>query len=189
MNRVKLRGRYLHSRYDKKLHRNVLTMRIDRAKSGYDLLNVMYDKKLMRPELLFGRDAIYIEGELASYNNRGKLIVYVVADLIDFSSADEPHMNEVEFDGIICKTAELHQTSYGKDVYTMISSVQHRTGTAYVPTVTWWKTAKFCSKLEVGTKLHCTGTLQSRRYTVVKYGKEMERTAYEVSCIRAIKEQ
>lgn len=139
-------------------------------------------------------DKIIIFGKLRtrniSMNGKRKLAIYVEVDAVAEYTSDCEDVNDVVFDGFICKTPIHRMTPLGREISDVILAHNRSDGNNadYMPCIAWSKNASRVAELEVGTRLEVRGRLQSREYLKrLADGKEM-RTAYELSISKMRKE-
>ena len=87
--------------------------------------------------------------------------------------------NSIVVDGYICKETVFRETPKGRKICDVLLAVNRKFGkTDYIPCILWGRNAFYGETLEVGTKLHLEGRIQSRSYRT-QQGED--RIAYEVS--------
>lgn len=116
--------------------------------------------------------------------NHKKLDIYVFVDEIsEYEGVDK---NEVVIEGFTCKKIASRTTPTGRDIAdVLIANNRERSNKSdYIPSIFWGRNAHRAENFNVGTKLKCTGRLQSREY-IKKYedGTEETKTAYELSVL------
>ena len=137
---------------------------------------------------------VAVEGELRTRNytgndGRNHLAVYVKATNIKaVEGTPENEINEVEFEGIICKAPTLRETTSGRVISDLLlahnsrSKKGYRTKSYYVPALTWGSAAKAVHKhLHVGDDVVVKGRLQSRKYHCKNDPADVFHWAYEIS--------
>lgn len=136
-----------------------------------------------------------VEGQLRTRNymgtdNRNHLAVFVKATSIieTVALAPEEEVNEVEFEGVICKPPTLRETTSGRVIsdlliaYNSRSKTGYRTKSYYVPALVWGGAAKAVHQhVHVGDKIVVKGRLQSRKYHCKNDPEDVFHWAYEIS--------
>ena len=163
---------------------------VKRLSGAEDVVNVLTEQKLAEEAGLCPGQAIRIQGELRSYNDKNaeanRLKIHAWAKTVE--PCDGEHVNIVRVTGLLCKAPIFRQTPYGREIADMILSIPRRPGpkTAvqrcdYLPCIAWGSMAHLCAGLHARSILRIEGRLQSRKYIKVIDGESFERTAYEVS--------
>ena len=129
---------------------------------------------------------LQINGQFRSYNQHDgsstRLILSVFAEIVEFISPDAEDLNVVCLNGYICKAPSYRKTPLGREISDILIAVNRHCGKSdYIPCVSWGRNAKYASTLNVGSRIQIVGRIQSREYVKVLDGKEITRTAYEVS--------
>ena len=108
-------------------------------------------------------------------NGKSHKKMYVWGNVVDPTNT---YINDVEFDGVICKKDVLRVTPQGRIIIDFIVAVNSGyRRSSYVSCIAWSGSARWVEDLEIGTKVHVKGRFQSRDYL-----KDNEtRTAYEIS--------
>lgn len=112
-----------------------------------------------------------------------KLEVYVFADSISFPEYPTTDADHVCLDGFLCKPPVLRETPLGKTVCDFFVAVNRNYVISdYIPCICWGRTARFVSKLNVGTHVFVKGRFQSREYIKkISESEDERRIAYEIS--------
>lgn len=101
--------------------------------------------------------------------------MYVWGNIIDPANS---YVNDVEFDGVICKKDVLRGTPQGRTIIDFIVAVNSGyRRSSYISCIAWSGSARWVESLVIGTKVHVKGRFQSRDY--IKNSES--RTAYEIS--------
>ena len=163
-------------------------LEVARLSGAVDRLQILAPEELLAATEVREGDALQIEGQIRSYNNRSpngrRLIISVLAESVQVT--DAPHDNRVTLQGIICKDPTYRRTPLGREITDVMLAVNrpyHRAD--YLPCILWGRCAQEVAAYPVGTPLFLTGRLQSRAYIKVTDGVAEERTAYEISAITA----
>lgn len=155
-----------------------------RLSGNCDTINI-----IVRPEMLEGlevaeRGKLCVCGQLRTFNNRrgegAKLVITVFAR--ELQLCDEDDSNLVELGGTLCKAPKLRCTPMGRDICDLMLAVNRHYGRSdYLPCICWGVRAREAAAWTVGTHVHLTGRIQSRRYIKLSEAGSVEKTAYEVS--------
>lgn len=154
--------------------------------SGHqDILNVILPSTVCPANALSGGELIELDGTLRSRNihdgGKYRLILTVFAQRITKAERIEPY-NTVFLEGSVCKPPVYRVTPLGREVCDIMLAVRRRYGRSdFLPLIAWGRNAVAAQELAVGDRIRCEGRFQSRIYTKLVDGVEMERTAYEVS--------
>ena len=159
-------------------------LRVRRLSGTDDVLNVVVAQSLMEQCPVCPGEALSVEGEVRSYNNRSgtgsKLVITVYARSVEPGGG--PHKNDLTLAGVLCKPPVLRRTPLGREICDMMLAVNRRYGRAdYLPCIAWGGLAAWCSRLDVGDGIRLTGRLQSRDYRKELEGRTEQRTAFEIS--------
>lgn len=136
----------------------------------------------INPEVKVG-ERVIIHGVYSSFNQREeeksrlKLNVYAQnIELVEFPVDDE---NNIELEGIICKTPIVRTTPLGRVIADILIAINRPNSSYsdYIPVILWGYCAKQAENINVGNKVKIKGRVQSRIYTK----EEIEHTAYEIS--------
>ncbi len=156
-----------------------------------DTINVIVSEKLLDVSQDYAGKYATVRGQFRSHNKsseggRRRLVLYVFASDIEIQDeipADRNDVNFIEVDGYICKEPVLRRTPLCRDIADIILAVNRNYRRSdYLPCLMWGRDAKLVARLQVGTRLHIIGRLQSRTYLKkVSEGVEEERVAYEIS--------
>lgn len=173
---------YSHSSRGQEFY--IFPLEVTRLSGNCDTINI-----IARPELLAAveteeRTHICVEGELRTFNNRrgegAKLVITVFARQIYLT--DESDGNEVALTGTLCKAPNLRSTPMGRDICDLMLAVNRHYGRSdYLPCICWGLKARQSAQWGVGTQVHLTGRIQSRKYIKLNENGAEEKTAYEVS--------
>lgn len=169
-----------------------------RRKSGtVDRLPVVISDCLIDVTKDYIGEIVEIIGQVRTFNQRedtgNKLIISVFAQDIRM----DPEINSFEtnnmvlLDGYICKPTIYRETPFGRQITDLILAVnrQHKK-TDYIPCICWGRCARYVSEYDVGTHIRIEGRLQSRKYIKRLSDTETEeRTAYELSASKVVKEE
>lgn len=111
-------------------------------------------------------------------NGRSHLQVYFFAD--DFNDTSE--INYIYIKGYLCKPPQYRITPMNREIADIMVAVNRSNKRSdYIPCIAWGRNARWVDKLSVGTQVEMKGRVQSREYRKVENGKEVVKTAYEVS--------
>lgn len=152
-----------------------------------DKINVIAAQPLLEASPVTAGEAVEIEGEVRSFNNKSgqgsRLVITLYARSLQPGEGE--HLNELKLAGVLCKPPVLRRTPLGRDICDLMLAVNRRYGRAdYLPCIAWGGLARQCGALSVGDGVRIAGRLQSRVYTKVENGFSQERTAYEISVMK-----
>lgn len=139
------------------------------------------------PQMPAVGEQIRIWGQLRSYNKRmesgNRLVLTIFARAVE-PAPDQPHQNEVDLTGFLCKPVMFRTTPFLREISDILLAVNRSYNKSdYLPCIAWGRNAHFAKDIPVGARLHVLGRLQSRLYQkTLESGDIAERTAYEVSC-------
>lgn len=164
-------------------------VRIERTSGQSDIIPVLLSDRLVDVnENIVGRN-VSIIGQYRSYNQvdsngKKRLMLFVFATDIEVDSI-LPYTNDIELIGYVCKEPVYRKTPLDREISDLCVAVNRAYGKSdYIPCIAWGRNARFASKLDIGTKIHIKGRIQSREYSKKISEDEFEtRTAYEVSVI------
>lgn len=170
---------YDHSIYGEKYYR--VTVTVTRDSGTDDIIPVMVSERLINIEDYLIGNCVIVKGQYRSYSlhneDKTRLMLFVFAQSMEILSYNDNY-NEIFLEGYVSKPPVFRQTPLGREICDVILGVPRAYNKSdYIPCVTWGKTAKYVSKLEVGECIRVAGRVQSREYT--KDGET--KTAYEVS--------
>ena len=165
------------------------TLSVPRLSGAEDLLPITLSERLMEGMTLDVGSPLAIEGQLRSYNKviegAGRLLITAFAQrLAPLDGGENP--NQVQLTGALCKPPSYRTTPFGREIADLMLAVNRAYGKSdYIPCITWGRTARFASHLNVGDKVQLLGRFQSRAYQKqLQDGTVLEKTAYEVSVCR-----
>ena len=165
------------------------TLSVPRLSGAEDLLPITLSERLMEGAALEVGAPLAIEGQLRSYNKviegAGRLLITAFAQRIaPMDTGENP--NQVQLTGALCKPPSYRTTPFGREIADLMLAVNRAYGKSdYIPCITWGRTARFASHLNVGDKVQLLGRFQSRAYQKqLPDGTVIGKTAYEVSVAR-----
>lgn len=167
---------------------------VDRYSGNADILPILLESPLTQngDELVAGT-TLSIVGKIRTTNkivgDRSKMVLSVLCKEVSVIEDSDVYTctNEAEILGYICKPIVSRETPKGKiiaDVLVAVNRLQNKTD--YIYCIAWGSVATKLEGLEIGTRLHISGRLQSREYVkVLPEGNEI-RVAYELSISSAL---
>lgn len=196
-NKVELEGvicseiEFSHSTHNEAIYKFLIEVpRLNRDVK--DTLQVELPEMVFDPKELHNGDRVSITGQFRSFNKKDegsehiKLLLSVFVDNI-YIVTSQDDINTIRLRGKICKEPRLRVTPSGREICDILLAVSRNSNSKsdYLPCICWGRTAKFVSRLEVGTDIYIVGRVQSRIYKkrLDDDGHYEERTAYEVSMI------
>lgn len=165
------------------------TLSVPRLSGAEDLLPVTLSERLIDGMQLEPGTPLAFEGQLRSYNKvvegAGRLLITGFAQRLTAVDTDE-NPNQVVLTGALCKPPSYRTTPFGREIADLMLAVNRAYGKSdYIPCITWGRTARFASHLNVGDRVQLTGRFQSRAYQKqLADGSVIDKMAYEVSVAR-----
>ena len=165
------------------------TLSVPRLSGAEDLLPITLSERLMEGATLEVGSPLTIDGQLRSYNKviegAGRLLITGFAQRLSPADTGE-NPNQVQLTGALCKPPSYRTTPFGREIADLMLAVNRAYGKSdYIPCITWGRTARFASHLNVGDKVQLLGRFQSRAYQKqLPDGTVVGKTAYEVSVAR-----
>jgi len=164
---------------------------VRRLSGAEDRVNVLLPGAMLESCPVRRGMCVEVEGEVRSFNNKSgqgsRLVISLYAKRMEPSQGE--HCNALELSGALCKPPVLRRTPLGREICDLMLAVNRRYGRAdYLPCIAWGALAERCGGLSVGERIHIAGRFQSRKYTKVLEGVEVEKTAYEISIMRLVDE-
>lgn len=195
MNKIRLAGcvttepTYSHECFGEKFYEFYL--QVLRKSNNADTLKCIVSETIKNG--ISQLEGIEVVGEIRTRNydrtdgSRGCEVFVFVTETAEYSEED---VNEVAFDGFICKEPKYRETPLGRQICDVLiaSNRERNKKSDYIPCIAWGRNALRVAQISVGTKVEIVGRLQSREY--IKHfsdGTEETRVAYEVS-VATIKE-
>ena len=191
-NTITLRGNLLalpqlsHSNHGRNFYR--FTLEVPRLSGAVDLLPVVAEESLVMGLDPTAGDMLTVTGQVRSHNQRSEdgrhLLIFVFAASITVECG-EP-VNEVVLEGPLCREPTFRRTPLGREICDTMLAVPrafHRAD--YLPCIIWGRTAQEISRCHTRDVLRICGRLQSRIYTKLTPEGAQDRTAYEISAMRA----
>lgn len=160
----------------------------ERLSGVEDVIPIMVSDRLVDVKADWIGRLVRVTGQFRSYNkfdgNRKRLVLSVfVREFENREERTEQDKNTISLEGYICNEPILRGTPLGREITDIFLTVNRPYGKSdYIPCIAWGRNARFAGGLEVGTRLHIEGRIQSREY--VKRISETEsekRMAFEVS--------
>ena len=191
-NAITLRGNLLalpqlsHSNHGRNFYR--FTLEVPRLSGAVDLLPVVAEESLVMDLDPTAGDMLTVTGQVRSHNQRSEdgrhLLIFVFAASITVECGQP--INEVVLEGPLCREPTFRRTPLGREICDTMLAVPrafHRAD--YLPCIIWGRTAQEISQYHTRDVLRICGRLQSRIYTKLTPEGAQDRTAYEISAMRA----
>lgn len=161
------------------------TIRVKRKSGTIDSIPIRLSEDLLESISDESR-FVCINGYFQSLTIENKLILYVWVKNL-FPLEKEEYDNNVIISGYICKTNPLRETPLSKktllDFMVAFNSVANAKS-YYFPIIAWNSTARYVSKLSVGSHVYLSGRIQSREYIKQnEKGTSEVKTAYEITTL------
>lgn len=191
-NSIQIRGcltelpRFSHENHGKKFYR--FTLEVPRLSGAVDLLPVIAEAQIMEGIDPCAGSMLTVTGQVRSHNQRTDgvrhLLIFVFAT--DIVVEDGEPINDVIVEGPLCREPTFRRTPLGRDICDVMLAVPrmfHRAD--YLPCILWGRTAQEVAACHTRDCIRIVGRLQSRIYTKLTPEGAQERTAYEISALRA----
>ena len=194
MNTIKLKGEvlntpiYSHDVPNEKMY--TFKIACKRTSGVADTLNCQIPELFIK-DVEKGK-TISIEGEIRTRNVavegsdkvRLELYMFIMNEPI-VCEKEEPHVNNVFVDGVICKNTQCRTTLLGRDITDFLVASNRKYGKSdYIPCLAWGRNAHIVQNYQIGTRVELKGRLQSREYTKKINENESEnRVTYEMSVL------
>lgn len=191
-NQITLRGtllslpHYSHENHGRRFCR--FTLEVPRLSGTVDLLPVVAEESLIHNIDPSGGEMLTVVGQIRSHNVRTNgirhLLIFVFASSI--VAEDGEPINECIIEGPLCKEPTYRRTPLGREICDVMLAIPRAFRRAdYLPCILWGRVAQEASQCHTRECIRIYGRLQSRNYTKVTEDGSIERTAYEVSALRA----
>lgn len=128
-------------------------------------------------------DKLFVKGDYRTYNIDGHLEQRVFVKEWGTVDPVNEDVNQFLFTGTIVSIKPLRESPMGKIITDITVAVNNGKRSAYIPCVVWGTLARYITDSPIGTKVSCTGRLQSRLYEKVIDNISHTRMAYEVSIL------
>ena len=191
-NTITLRGQlhslpeFSHENHDKSFHRFLLE--VPRLSGAVDILPVIASRELPLGLDPTAGDMLTVTGQIRSHNRRTEtarhLLIFVFATSVCVEHS-EP-VNDCILEGTLCREPVYRRTPLGREICDVMMAVPRAFRRAdYLPCILWGRVAQEISQCHTRDCIRIEGRLQSRNYTKVTEDGAIERTAYEISALRA----
>jgi len=191
-NQITIRGtlaalpEFSHENHGKSFYR--FSLEVPRLSGTVDILPVIAQMEVVNEIDLFGGEMLTVSGQVRSHNlrdaNGRHLMIYVFGTTITADS-EEP-TNDITVTGTLCKEPVYRRTPLGREICDVMLAVPRAFRRAdYLPCILWGRTAQEISQCHIRDEICISGRLQSRVYTKITSDGPQERTAYEISALRA----
>lgn len=169
-----------------------MELSVPRLSGAEDTLRIVAGESLLKAWTPAEGQWVRIGGEVRSYNNKSgagsRLVISVLARSI-LPETEGEGINRLRLSGVLCKPPVVRRTPLGRDICDLLLAVNRAYGRAdYLPCIAWGSLAAECGGMGVGDGLSLDGRLQSRIYRKNVEGREVQRTAYEVSIMNLTEE-
>ena len=177
---------FSHENHGRKFYR--FTLEVPRLSGAVDLLPVIAESELVDNLDPCAGNMLTVRGQIRSHNQRTDgvrhLLIFIFATSVCVEDGDP--INEVYLEGPLCREPTFRRTPLGREICDAMLAVPrafHRAD--YLPCILWGKTAQEISICHTSDYIRICGRLQSRIYTKLTPEGAQERTAYEISALRA----
>lgn len=180
---------YNHEVMGEKFYKVLLEVK--RLSDTADTIPLIIPERLSVKDVLCIGTTVSVRGQFRSRNVHEETKTYLalfvfVQEIQKIDCSTHKGLNQIEFDGFICREPTYRTTPLGREIADTLIAVNRGYGKAdYLPCICWGRNARYVSELPIGAHMALTGRIQSRNYTK-RYpdGLEEKRTAYEVSVSR-----
>ncbi len=191
-NTITLRGtlqnlpQFSHENHGRHFYRFLLD--VPRLSGAVDTLPVIAEDRILNTIDLSGGKMLTVTGQIRSHNARTDgvrhLLIFVFADTI--TAEDGEPINEVYLEGPLCREPTYRLTPLGREICDAMLAVPRAFRRAdYLPCILWGRVAQQVSACHTSDVIAIEGRLQSRVYTKLTETGPQERTAYEISALKA----
>lgn len=174
---------FSHKVYGESLY--ISDFMVERLSDNVDVIPVMVSERLIDIHGEWAGRTLKVSGQFRSYNiyegGKSKLKLFVfISEIIESEKCD---LNKIVLEGYVCKTPVYRKTPLGREIADILLAVDRMYGrTDYIPCIAWGENARYSERLNIGSKIHICGRIQSREYNKRLSDTEYEkRVAYEVS--------
>ena len=192
LNSITVRGTLLdlpqfsHENHGRRFYR--FSLEVPRLSGTVDTLPVIVQQQVLEEIDPCGGSQITVTGQIRSHNlyENGirRLMIFIFASTV-LAEEGEP-INDVILEGPLCKEPVFRRTPLGREICDVMLAVPRAFRRAdYLPCILWGRTAQEVSLCHVRDRIRIYGRLQSRMYTKLTEDGAVERTAYEISALKA----
>lgn len=192
LNSITVRGslvelpQFSHENHERRFYRFLLE--VPRLSGAIDLLPVIAEEGILSGIDPTAGEMLTVCGQIRSHNQRSDqgrhLLIFVFATAITVEDG-EP-INDVVLEGPLCREPTYRRTPLGREICDVMLAVPRAFRRAdYLPCILWGRTAQEISACHTRDRIRICGRLQSRIYTKLTEDGAQERTAYEISALRA----
>lgn len=192
LNSITVRGslvelpQFSHENHERRFYRFLLE--VPRLSGAIDLLPVIAEEGILSGIDPTAGEMLTVCGQIRSHNQRSDqgrhLLIFVFATAITVEDG-EP-INDVVLEGPLCREPTYRRTPLGREICDVMLAVPRAFRRAdYLPCILWGRTAQEISTCHTRDRIRICGRLQSRIYTKLTEDGAQERTAYEISALRA----
>ena len=192
LNSITVRGTLLdlpqfsHENHGRRFYR--FSLEVPRLSGTVDTLPVIAQQQVLEEIDPCGGSQITVTGQIRSHNlyENGirRLMIFIFASTV-LAEDGEP-INDVILEGPLCKEPVFRRTPLGREICDVMLAVPRAFRRAdYLPCILWGRTAQEVSLCHVRDRIRIYGRLQSRMYTKLTEDGAVERTAYEISALKA----
>ena len=178
--------RFSHENHGRQFYRFLLE--VQRLSGAVDLLPVIAEDTVLEQLDPCAGEMLTVVGQIRSHNQRTEgarhLLIFIFATSV-IAEDGEP-VNDVIIEGPLCREPIFRRTPLGRDICDAMLAVPRAFRRAdYLPCILWGRTAQDISTCHTRDCIRIYGRLQSRIYTKLTAEGPQERTAYEISALRA----
>ena len=177
---------FSHENHGRQVYR--FTLEVPRLSGALDILPVVAPETVVQQIDPCAGSMLTVTGQIRSHNQRidgiRRLMIFIFAT--DILAEDGEPINEVIVEGPLCKEPIFRRTPLGREICDVMLAIPRAFRRAdYLPCILWGRVAQEVANCHTRDCIRIYGRLQSRIYTKLTEDGPYERTAYEISALRA----
>ena len=178
--------KFSHENHGRRFYR--FTLEVPRLSGALDILPVVAPETVVQQIDPCAGSMLTVTGQIRSHNQRidgiRRLMIFIFAT--DILAEDGEPINEVIVEGPLCKEPIFRRTPLGREICDVMLAIPRAFRRAdYLPCILWGRVAQEVANCHTRDCIRIYGRLQSRIYTKLTEDGPYERTAYEISALRA----
>lgn len=178
--------KFSHENHGRRFYR--FTLEVPRLSGALDILPVVAPETVVQQIDPCAGSMLTVTGQIRSHNQRidgiRRLMIFIFAT--DILAEDGEPINEVIVEGPLCKEPIFRRTPLGREICDVMLAIPRAFRRAdYLPCILWGRVAQEVASCHTRDCIRIYGRLQSRIYTKLTEDGPYERTAYEISALRA----
>ncbi|MDR1131824.1 MAG: single-stranded DNA-binding protein [Oscillospiraceae bacterium] len=177
-------GRPVFSHYGRSRKFYVFPLSVPRLSGAEDVINIVCGEEQLKALEPDSSTMLKVTGELRSYNNKSgvgnRLLIFVYAN--EMTLCEAAPENLISLRGTLCKRPVLRTTPLGREICDILIAVNRPFGRSdYLPCISWGQNAREAARWSIGDMIELEGRVQSRNYVKSAEGRQVCKTAFEVS--------